>query len=59
MQRIKLAIFRFVRRVGQKGEHVFHVAYLGMVGIEAHGNYRYAAIGLLLMVLANLFVGEE
>lgn len=39
-----------------KGEHLCHSIYLGMVAVEAHGMYRYAAgIGVTL-ILFNYFL---
>lgn len=48
-----------IKLTHQRGEHFFHLTYLGMVGWEAHGNYRYAAIALFVAVIANLISGVE
>ena len=42
-----------------KGESFFHMTYLSLVGWEAHGNYRYAAIGLLVTIVAGFFVHAQ
>ena len=42
-----------------KGEHFFHMSYLGFTYIEGHGIHAIAAGGLFLMVFAGIFVAEE
>jgi hypothetical protein len=56
---LKLLIIRVVQKMGHTAEHFCHMAYLGLVGFEAHGSYRYAAIALLLVVVVNLMVDSE
>jgi hypothetical protein len=41
-----------------KGEHVVHMGYFGLVAMEAHGSYRYAAGVLLVMSVLGLFFHE-
>ena len=43
----------------KKGEHGAHMAYLGAVGVEAHGLYAHMAILLLGLLLVGLFVKED
>lgn len=38
-----------------KGEHFFHMSYLGMVTVEGHGYYRFAAAALLCVTAAGVF----
>lgn len=42
-----------------KGEHFFHMSYLGAVGWEAHGLYRWFALALLLTIILGIFIKEE
>lgn len=56
--RIKAFIVRIVVRVGHKAEHAFHMTYLGLVSIEAHGKYRYAALALLVVIVINALTGD-
>lgn len=42
--------------VCHKGEHLFHSAYLGIVSVEAHGFYRYAAGVTLLFIAADFLL---
>lgn len=39
-----------------KGEHFFHMTYLGAVSWEAHGIYAHAAQALFVVVTVGLFV---
>ena len=39
-----------------KGESFCHMTYLGLVGAQAHGDYRFAAIALLGFILVGFFV---
>ena len=41
-----------------KGEHFFHMTYLGAVTVEAHGMYAHAAGVLLVVMLAGIFVHD-
>jgi hypothetical protein len=54
-----MLIVRLVQKMGHTVEHFCHMAYLGLVGFEAHGSYRYAAIALLVVVVVNLVVDAE
>lgn len=36
-----------------------HFAYYGLVGIEAHGSYRYAAVAVLLMMALEVASGDH
>jgi hypothetical protein len=42
--------------VCHKGEHLFHSLYLGMVSVEAHGYYRYAAGAALVVIMLDFFM---
>jgi hypothetical protein len=42
--------------VCHKGEHLFHSAYLGIVSVEAHGFYRYAAGVTLFFIVADFLL---
>lgn len=42
-----------------KGEHFFHMAYLGMVTIEGHGYYRIAAAMLFCCAGAGVFISRD
>ncbi len=55
--KVKMILAQIVQRIGHKAEHFAHMTYLGAVGIEGHGKYRYAAIALLMVVVLNVFVG--
>lgn len=44
------------RIVCHKGEHLFHSIYLGMVSVEAHGYYRYAAAAALTVIVIDFFM---
>lgn len=57
MKRFKLVMIRVIHKLGHKAEHFFHMTYLGLVGWEAHGHYRFAAIALLIVVIANAIAG--
>lgn len=56
---MKALIQRIMSKIGHKAEHYLHMTYLGAVGIEGHGNYRYAAIVLLVVVVLNATVDIE
>lgn len=49
---------RWVHKLADKGEHVFHISYLSLVGYEAHGHYRWAAVGLVCCIVLHAIVGE-
>ena len=51
--KLKQYFHDLVIKIGHKAEHFCHMTYLGAVGIEGHGKYRYAAIVLLLVVIIN------
>lgn len=57
------SFYEFIRalvvKIGHRLEHLCHMAYLGAVGIEGHGKYKYAAILLLVVVLMNLVIHTE
>lgn len=38
-----------------KAEHLMHSSYLTLVSIEAHGFYRYAAMGCVATIVLSLF----
>lgn len=42
-----------------KGEHFFHMSYLGMVTFEGHGYYRIAAFLLFCCTAAGAFIVHE
>lgn len=42
-----------------KGEHFFHMAYLGMVTVEGHGYYRIAAAMLFCCAGAGVFISRD
>jgi hypothetical protein len=46
-------------KLAHKGEHFFHLTYLGMVGWEGDHLYRYAAIALFVFVTLNAVIGEH
>jgi hypothetical protein len=49
-----------VCKVGvHKAHEVGHATYLGMVAVEAHGHYRYAAAVLLVVMVLGWFFGDE
>lgn len=48
----------WIRRGASKGEHAFHISYLSLVGYEAHGHYRWAAIGLVTCIVLHAIAGE-
>lgn len=58
---------RLLKRTARKVEHklvlrtvtVGHLAYYTLVSIEAHGNYRYVAGGLGLLLLVEAIIGED
>ena len=43
----------------EKSEHFFHCTYLGAVGYEAHGLYKWAAIVLLCVTISGVFMVRE
>lgn len=49
---------RIIHKISDKGEHLFHASYLGLVAFEAHGHYRWAALGLLCCIGVHALVGE-
>lgn len=49
---------RFRKAMGITNKGV-HALYFGAVAIEAHGNYAYAALGLLILLGANIFIHFE
>jgi hypothetical protein len=59
MVELKRLIYALCIKVGKKGEHVCHIAYYGLVGVQADHGYRYAAIALLIFVVINLFTHES
>lgn len=56
MHKVKALIIRLAHH---RGENFFHMTYLGMVGWEAHGGYKYAAIALLIVIVVNLVNGID
>lgn len=42
-----------------KAEHSCHLCYFGLVFLEAHGLYRWAALALLVFGAADFFVKVE
>lgn len=42
-----------------KGEHFFHMTYLGAVSYEAHGLYAHAAQILLVVTILGIFVPDS
>ncbi len=56
IQRIRLKIPTRVELV-HKGEHFFHMTYLGAVSWEAHGMYAHAAQVLFLVTVIGVVVG--
>lgn len=56
--KLKLALPDKVHLI-HKGEHFFHMSYLGAVGWEAHGLYRWFALALLLTIILGIFIKEE
>lgn len=52
------AVKRRITKLAAKGEHAFHATYLGAVAVEAHGNYRWAALACLVCVLAHAICHE-
>lgn len=54
--------FRFrlpnMHELVHKGEHFFHMTYLGAVSYEAHGLYAHAAQVLLVVTILGIFVPE-
>jgi len=55
---IKVKLVKIAHRVGRKGEHAGHVAYLALVSIGTP-LYKYAAGVLLVFVIINLLAGDE
>lgn len=56
---ILAALHKLAAKLAHRGENIAHMSYLGLVGWEAHGNYRYAAIILLGFVIHSTFYGDE
>lgn len=49
---------KWIHVISDKGEHIFHASYLGLVAYEAHGHYRYAAMGVLACIVLHAIAGE-
>lgn len=58
MNELRQWVRALIENLGHRAEHFAHMTYLGMVGLEGHGGYRWAALVLLVVVVANLVVGE-
>jgi len=56
---MKLKVPRTLVEWQHKGEHFFHMAYLGAVGWEAHGLYQIMAIVLLAITMIGVFIVKE
>lgn len=41
-----------------RGDHFLHICYSGLVAVEAHGFYAYAAGGLFTIAVIALFIRE-
>ena len=57
--RIKIKVPATVAELQHKGEHFFHMTYLGAVGWEAHGLYKIAAIIACVFAVAGVFISRE
>jgi hypothetical protein len=47
------------KRLVHKAHHVAHMSYLAAVTVEAHGIYGYCAGVLLVVVVIDMFCGNE
>lgn len=55
---MKVRIPKTWHEVQHKGEHFFHMTYLGFTYIEGHGLHATAAGGLFVVVFLGLFLGD-
>ncbi len=51
--RLRRKAHALARVACHKGEHLLHSLYLGMVSVEAHGYYRYAAGAAVVVILLD------
>lgn len=60
-QKLSYYYFKIPSRVElvHKGEHFFHMTYLGAVSYEAHGLYAHAAQILLAVTITGVLVGKH
>lgn len=56
---VKFKIPTKLAELREKSEHFFHCTYLGAVGWEAHGVYKWAAIILLCVTVSGVFIVRE
>lgn len=57
MHKVQHALYQKLHIFCHKTEHVFHAAYMGLVSVEAHGFYRYAAMGTFAVIVLMFFMG--
>lgn len=57
VHRVQHVMYQKLHHVCHKTEHMLHSAYMGMVAYEAHGYYRYAALGTFVVILLLAFMG--
>lgn len=64
VSRLIVVALRATHRINVKGhnllhdtQHLAHLAYLGMVSVQAEHGYRYAAMVLLASTVIGSFVG--
>jgi hypothetical protein len=58
-RRIKFKMPKNMHDLHHKGEHFFHMSYLGAVGWEAHGLYQIMAIVLFTWTALGVFIHQE
>lgn len=54
---MRLRFPRSLHELRDKGEHVFHMTYLGFTYVEGHGMHAATAGILFLVVLSGVFIG--
>jgi hypothetical protein len=52
--KVRGAIARAEKKLLAKVAIATHLSYYGLVGMEAHGNYRYAAIVIAVLMVAEI-----
>lgn len=59
MLRLKFRVPKTLQDLQHKGEHFFHMSYLGFTAVEAHGWHANAAGALLAVTVMGLFFHTE
>lgn len=57
VRKIQQALYKKLHAICHRAEHLFHSAYMGAVAYEAHGYYRYAAMGCFALIVVIACMG--